>query len=173
MAKHADTIFCDACNKQYSAAYYAKHKCGEKRGAKTCTSQLSESLKQKIINKSSNKPSVHRFGIIVRNILRADHSASSKVLLQKLSARSRVKNKYQRHRWILKKIAEEVGVQLRESDVRHKYAVPIEPEVYNNSSELHQVNHLSYTELLATLPDSERSAISKTLIFATQTNKKK
>ena len=106
--KHAETVLCGACNQQYSAAYFAKHKCGEKRGAQNSTSQSSEAVKQKIINESSNKPSVHRFGIIVRNVLRADRSASSKALLQNLSARSRVKNKYQRHRWLLNKIAEEV-----------------------------------------------------------------
>ena len=74
---------------------------------------------------------------------------------------------------MLKKIAEEVGVELREADVKHKYAVLIEPEVYHNSSQLHQVNHLSCTELVSTLPDVEKSAISKTLIFATETKKKR
>ena len=173
MVKHADTILCDTCNKQYSAAYFAKHKCGESRGAKTCASQLSESVKHNIMDQASNKPSLYRFGVIVRDNLRADQSPSSKALLQKLSTRSRVKNKYQRHRWMLKKIAEEVGVQLREADVRCNYAVPIETETYQNSSQLHQVNHLSYPQLLSTLTIAERSAISKGLIFATQTNKKK
>ena len=54
----------------------------------------------------------------------------------------------------------------------HKCTDPIEPEVHHNSSQLHQVNHFSMSES-STLPDVERSAISKTFMFATQTIKKK